>query len=532
MSKTLECKLHVGVPHAEEEPALGPKQEQPMMHIVMVPYPLQGQINPMMQFAKALIAKHSVKVSFINIKHHHDRMQKARSLSSAHDSMIASSRRHVQSRDELQERLEFLWVDNGLPNDFDYTDIRAKIRDFHFATLNMKGPLKQILERLNQKSPSISCVMFGSFCSWVHTISAELGIPSVFFWSQSMAVLSIYYHAPLLDANGLFPYKKHATSDPAVEQEVSHDTCKLVSYLPGVPPLHPSDIPTLLHVDGLSDPVYVMLREHLSVLQNCQGIIINSFEELERDAYQVIQKELPFPVTLAGPLIPSAFLEGDVSDASVGASLLEENIECIDWLNHQRKQSVLYVSFGSLLNPSPEDLATIANGIKNSEQPFLWVIRPRSSIRNVASILPEGFMDDTKELGLIIPWAPQLQVLSHPSVGAFLTHCGWNSTLEALSMGVPMICCPLFTDQPTNSAYMCKFWKIGIALKRHVDDSLRILDVERVVKTVLLEKEGEEMRKRAVELREDAKRAIRAQGSSCIHMEEFIQTVRSHRNGK
>ncbi|KAI5077595.1 hypothetical protein GOP47_0007419 [Adiantum capillus-veneris] len=516
------------------------------MHMVMVPYPLQGHLNPMMQFAKTLIAKHSVKVFFINSKHHHDRIQKARSPPSADDTMIASNRRHAQSTYELQGRLEFLWVDNGLPDDFDYTDISAKAQDFHAATLNMKGPLKQILERLKQKSPPISCVIFGSFCPWVHSISAELGIPSIFFWTQSASVLSIYYHAPLLDANGFFPYKKHNTSDPAEEE----DTCKLVSYLPGVPPLHPSNIPTLLYVDGISDPVYAMLREQFSILQNCQGIIINSFEALERDAYQAMQKKLPFPVTLVGPLIPSALLEGDVNDASVGPSLPEENIECIDWLNHQRKQSVLYVSFGSLLNPSAEDLASIAIGIKNSKQPFLWVIRPRSSVRNVASILPEGFIDDTKEQGLIIPWAPQMQVLSHPSIGAFLTHCGWNSTLEGLSMGVPMISCPVMSDQPTNATYVCEFWKIGMTLKRHNDNSgrsldgerglmvprksgsLRSSDVERVVKTVLLEKEGEEMRKRAMELRKEARRARRAQGSSCIHMEDFIQTVGSHRNGK
>ncbi|KAI5077594.1 hypothetical protein GOP47_0007418 [Adiantum capillus-veneris] len=513
-------------PHAEEQRALWPKQEELFMHMVMVPYPLQGHINPMMQFAKALIAKHSIKVSFINIKHHHDRIQKMLS----HSSTEKASRGHAQTGDNLQEKLHLLWVDDGLPHDFDLTDIPARFHEFHNAVINMKGPLKELLERLNQKSPPVSCVVFGSFCFWVHTISAELGIPSVFFWTQSTATLNIFYHTPLLAANGFFPYKKHAVPDGDNEHATSQHTSRLVSYIPGVPPLHPFNIPTLLHVEDISDPVYSMIKEQFLILRSCQGVIVNSFEELERDAYKAMQQELPFPVSLVGPLIPSAFLEGDVNDTSVGVNLFEEKIECIEWLDRQRKQSVLYVSFGSLFLPSMDNLASIANGIRDSKQPFLWVIRPRSSTGNVASILPEGFMDETKERGLIIPWAPQLQVLSHPSLGAFLTHCGWNSTLESVSMGVPMIACPLVSDQPTNSTYACEFWKVGMAVKRHDYGSITSLDVERVVRTVLEETGGEEMRKRAIELREAARRATRSQGSSCIHMEEFILTMRNQKN--
>ncbi|MCO5585941.1 hypothetical protein L7F22_039876 [Adiantum nelumboides] len=521
---------------------LGPKQQQDeeeVMHLVMMPYPLQGHINPMMQFAKSLIANYNVKVSFVNTKHNHAQIKKTHNLLPPslcagtmpspppvhilHDTLKPSS---GHARHKLQQKLEFLWVDNELLADFDYTDIIPRYNDFHFAILSMQGPFRQLLETLKQKNPPVSCVIFGSFCPWVHAICAELGIPSVFFWTQSTAVLNIYQHAPLLAANGFFPYKKHSLSNCNEENVTSHKTSSLVSYIPGVPPLHPSNIPTILHVDSLSDRLFLSIREQLDVLQKCQGVVVNSFEELERDAYQAIRQELPCPVSLVGPLIPSAFLEGDANDTSIGASLFEEKFECIEWLNCQRKQSVLYVSFGSLFHLSTDDLASIGNGIRDSKQPFLWALKNKSCVENVASVLPEGFMDDIKERGLIIPWAPQMQVLSHPSLGAFLTHCGWNSTLESVSMGVPMIPCPLMSDQSTNSIFACEIWKTGMAIQRHDDGLIRSLDVERVVRTVLEEKEGEEIRRRAVKLCEAARRAVREQGSSCNHMEKFIQRIR------
>ncbi|MCO5585948.1 hypothetical protein L7F22_039883 [Adiantum nelumboides] len=377
------------------------------MHMVMVPYPLQGHINPMMsQISHAKYS--SVKVSFINIKHHHDRIQKAHTRSSvppcantvpssppsttSNDRKKASKKTHARP---VEDKLQFLCVDlNGLPDNFNVSDLGPSFKDFHHAlTLSMGVPLKNLLQGLNQKGPPISCVVFGSFCPQAQIVSAELWLPSFFFWTQSASVLSMYYHAPLLEANGFFPYIEQDLQDECTDEHresMSRETHSgLVSYVPGVPPLHPSTFPTLLHIDSISNQRFVTIREQLTILPNCQGVIVNSFEELEKDAYKALQEELPFPVSFVGPLIPSAFLEdGDAKDMSVGASLLEEKTECIEWLDGQKEQSVLYVSFGSLFHPSLEDLESIAKGMGESKQPFLWVIRPKSSLMDVAKILP------------------------------------------------------------------------------------------------------------------------------------------------
>lgn len=262
-------------------------------------------------------------------------------------------------------------------------------------------------------------------------------------------------------------------------------------------------------------------------MESCSGVVINSFEELERDTWQALQQELPYPVLLVGPVLPSAFMDGnDLTDKSTGASLLQEKSDCIKWLDSKQKQSVLYISFGSLFKPSIAELEGLALGIKARKQSYLWVIRPSASFEDVSEILPKGFVEETRDFGLIIPWAPQVQVLSHPAVGAFLTHCGWNSTLESLSMGMPMISYPILLDQPTNSAFVCDVWKVGMALKRQDDGKLNSEEVEKVLRKVLQEDEGSQMRERAMKLRDAARQAVQAkQGSSYAHIQKFVQAL-------
>ncbi|KAH7423295.1 hypothetical protein KP509_12G048100 [Ceratopteris richardii] len=264
------------------------------------------------------------------------------------------------------------------------------------------------------------------------------------------------------------------------------------------------------------------VRQQFAILPNCSGLIINSFEELEEDAYKALGEKVPYPVSLVGPLVPSAFLEeNDISDTSFGSSLFHEKTDCVEWLNQQRKQSVLYISFGSICVPCPEELQAIAEGIRRSQKPFLWVLRPKSATNTLAEIFPNGFLEDTRERGLIIPWCPQVQVLSHPAVGAFLTHCGWNSTLESISTGVPLIAYPIFSDQPLNAKFLCDFWNVGVLLRSNAYDTIESSDVDIKVRNVL-EDEGDILRKRCRELREMARRAVQAHGSARFRMGEFI----------
>lgn len=404
----------------------------------------------------------------------------------------------------------------------------------------MQAPLKSLMESLNglqSTTPPISCVIYGCFFPWAHYAAGELGIPSVFFWTQSLAVFSIYYHASMLIANGFFPYKRIA---PDGIQEESD----FVSYIPGIPPLHPISFPGFLHVEDPSHPAFEIIQQQFATVKECKTIIFNSFHELEKEVYEALQAE-PLSMYVVGPLLPSLHNYGhakgiieeeenltrppDIRDGITDLETLLEDKrgECLRWLDKQKKRSVLYISFGTIAVPSLEELEGIASGIKRIKQPYLWVLRQSSAYASVSEILPSNFLEETREHGKIVAWASQLEVLAHPAMGAFLTHCGWNSTLESLSMGVPLIPLPDKTDQPTNSKYVVDVWKVGMALKRNSNGKVQSSEVERVLGVVFHTEEGQEMRKRACQLRDAARRALEDEnGPSILDICKFAQAVK------
>ena len=134
-------------------------------------------------------------------------------------------------------------------------------------------------------------------------------------------------------------------------------------------------------------------------------------------------------------------------------------------------------------------------------------------------MLPEEFVTDTKERGVLASWCPQELVLSHPSVGLFLTHCGWNSTLESICAGVPMLCWPFFAEQPTNCRYVCAKWEIGM----EIDSDVRREEVARLVREVMDGETGKAMRVKAMLWKEKAREAVEDGGSSRKNMERLVE---------
>ena len=167
-----------------------------------------------------------------------------------------------------------------------------------------------------------------------------------------------------------------------------------------------------------------------------------------------------------------------------------------------------------------KELKEMAWGLYNSKQPFLWVIRPSStSASSGIELLPEGFEEAVGENGCVVKWAPQKDVLSHIAVGGFWSHCGWNSTLESICEGVPMICRPGFGDQRVSARYVSHVWRIGLQLENDLEKG----EVEKAVKQLMVEKEGQEMRQRAKNLKEDVELCIKESGSSSSSLNKFLE---------
>jgi pathogen-inducible salicylic acid glucosyltransferase len=225
---------------------------------------------------------------------------------------------------------------------------------------------------------------------------------------------------------------------------------------------------------------------------------------------------------MVGPTIPSAFLDNRIpDDVSYGIHLhTPMTEECKVWLDAQEAQSVLYVSFGSMASLDPDQMSEIAEGLYNSGRPFLWVVRATETAK-----LPKDFADKAKAKGLIVPWCPQLDVLSHPSVGCFMTHCGWNSTVEALSAGVPMVAMPNWSDQTTNAKYIQDVWRVGVRVRPDAEGVVRSEVVERCVREVMGGELCKEFRMKALEWSDKAKKSMSEGGTSNANISDFLSSV-------
>lgn len=228
-------------------------------------------------------------------------------------------------------------------------------------------------------------------------------------------------------------------------------------------------------------------------------------------------------VRTIGPTVPSYYLDKRLEDdKDYSLQLLKPNTAVYEtWLANKPKVSVIYVSFGSMAELSNEQYEELAWGLKNSNQNFLWAVRESEQ-----SKLPKGFIDDdVSNRGLIVGWSSQLEVLAHEAVGCFVTHCGFNSVLEALCLGVPVVGIPQWTDQGTNAKLAEDVWGVGIRAKKEENGIVRREKVEECIREVMEGKKKEEIKKNVAKWKKLAKEAMDEGGSSDKNIEEFVANL-------
>ncbi|VAH25638.1 unnamed protein product [Triticum turgidum subsp. durum] len=216
-----------------------------------------------------------------------------------------------------------------------------------------------------------------------------------------------------------------------------------------------------------------------------------------------------------GPTLPSFYLDDDrlLSNKAYGFNLVSSTSSCMAWLDKQTPCSVLLASYGTVANLETTQLEELGHGLCNSGQPFLWVLRS-----NEADKLPQELHDKCNMKGLIVSFCPQLEVLVHKATGCFLTHCGWNSTTEAIATGVPMITIPQWADQPTTAKYVESAWGIGLRARRDEKGLVRREEVERCIKEVM---GGEEYKRNSSKWMQKAKEAMQEGGRSDKNIADF-----------
>ncbi|KAK7855635.1 udp-glycosyltransferase 83a1 [Quercus suber] len=247
-------------------------------------------------------------------------------------------------------------------------------------------------------------------------------------------------------------------------------------------------------------------------LRLCNWLLCNSFYELDSPACNLIPGIIP-----VGPLLLGNQL------GSHAGSFLPQDSTCLSWLDKQAVGSVIYVAFGSIATFSQQQFDELTLGLELISQPFLWVVRS-DVIGGLNSEFWDGFRTRIVDWGKIVEWAPQEKVLAHPSIACFLSHCGWNSTLEGISMGVPFLCWPYHGDQFHNKSYICDVWKIGLGLN---PDENGWLITRHEIKTkieTLLSDDG--IKINALKLKEIAKKSVTDGGSSFKNFKSFIEQIK------
>ncbi|CAN7050986.1 unnamed protein product [Brassica rapa subsp. trilocularis] len=317
-----------------------------------------------------------------------------------------------------------------------------------------------------------------------------------------------------------------ATYYPTLDKDVKeeHTVQRKPLEIPGCEPVRFEDTMDAYLVPD--EPLYRDFIRHCLAYPKADGILVNTWDEMEPRSLKSLQDPKLLGRVARVPVYPVGPLCRPVETS-------ETDHPVLNWLNEQPDESVLYISFGSGGSLTAKQLTELAWGLEQSQQRFVWVVRPPvdgSSCSDYVSAnggdgakdstpeyLPEGFVTRTCDRGLVVPsWAPQTEVLAHRAVGGFLTHCGWNSTLEGVVSGVPMIAWPLFAEQNMNAALLSD--ELGIAVR--ADDSKEAItrsEIEAVVRKVMAEEEGKEMRRRVKELRDKAEMSLSIDGGGSAH---------------
>lgn len=359
------------------------------------------------------------------------------------------------------------------------------------------------------------CLVADVFFPWATESSAKFNIPRLVFHGTCFFSLCCTETVRL--------------SMPQVK-DLSDSDRFVIPNLPDRIELSKMQLPDFVTQENETEFTKLLAQSKESELES-YGVVVNSFYELEPRYADHYRKVLGRKAWHIGPVSLCNRNEEEKAERGKKASIDEH--ECLKWLDSKRPNSVVYVCFGSLSNFPASQLREIAIGLEASGQEFIWVVRGRGMDEN-EEWLPEGFEKRAK--GLIIRgWAPQVMILDHEAVGGFVTHCGWNSTLEGVCAGVPMVTWPIFAEQFYNEKLVTQVLKIGVAVgspkwnRTIVGISVKNEAIEKAVNQIMVGEEAEEMRDRAKSFKELARKAIEEGGSSYCDLNALIEELRLHK---
>ncbi|XP_007028693.2 PREDICTED: zeatin O-glucosyltransferase [Theobroma cacao] len=461
--------------------------KQAPVAVIVVPFPGQSHLNQLLQLS-CLLSSHKIPVHYVCSNIHNRQVKlRAHGLNSSQISMLTFHDLAIPP---------FI---SPPPNPRATTKFPTHLQPSFEAYLHLRHPVGALVSELSQSAERIIIIHDSVIASIIQDAAS---IPNAEIYAfQSISPFTLFYN--IWEARGK-PFQ--------LEAEVAEIQNKLPS------------------LDGCFSSEFVNFVTYQYQFMNFQaGELYNTCRLIDGTYINLLAKlqtNVNRKQWAIGPLNPLKIHEH---------SNPTRRHKCLEWLDKQTPKSVLYICFGSSTSMPDDQINELAIGLEQSKTKFIWVLRDAdkgdisTEVRQLK--LPEAFEARTERSGMVLrDWAPQLEILGHPSTGGFMSHCGWNSCMESISMGVPIAAWPMHSDQPRNTVLVTQVLQIGLVVKdrQRMEDKVTSSDIKEAVRRLMASKEGETMRKRAEELGEAVREQSAAQGGvSRVELESFIAHITS-----
>ncbi|XP_074379926.1 anthocyanidin 3-O-glucosyltransferase 2-like [Apium graveolens] len=477
--------------------------------LIFIPAPGAGHLVSAVEFAKLLASRDErISISILIMKF-------------PFDSTTGALPRNLKK--EAHERIAFVDIPDLDESTLTELISLPMISFFTSFIESQQAPVRNIVTTIlkQSKSGKLGGFVIDMFCTSMMDVANEFKVPAYVFYTSGAALLSLKFYIQNL---------KDSENKESSEFKYSDPDLSVPGFISPVPvKVLPS---VMLTKDGSAFVVGITRR-----LREAKAILVNTVRELEAHAIKALSDEENTPLIYhVGPIIN--FTTGG---ATTDKERSEEDLVC--WLDCQPPLSVVYLCFGSTGSFDAEQVTEIAHALELSGKRFLWSLRrpsqekekmkPPTDYEDYNEVLPEGFLERTSGIGKVIGWSPQVTILSHVSVGGFVSHCGWNSTLESIWYGVPMATWPLSAEQQINAFQLVK--ELGIAAEIKMDfrkDNFTNIEPTEVLEANVIERgirclmDGEsEIRSKMKEMRDKCREATVEAGSSYTSVGQFIEAI-------
>ncbi|KAI4352484.1 hypothetical protein L6164_006733 [Bauhinia variegata] len=450
-------------------------------NVLVIPYPEQGHVIPLIELSLCLV-KHGIKITFVNTQHNHERIMNS-----------------LPNRSDIESQISLVWIPDGLDS---LEDRKRPGKSSESVLKFMPGKLKELIDGINgSQGEKINCVLADQSIGWALDIAEKKGIPRAAFCPAAAAQLVLALSIPKLIDNGI------------IDKDGTPMGKQIIQLSPGMPGVSTEKLVWACVGNKTTQKhIFELMKRNIRSVKGTEWLLCNSTYDLEPAAFALAPEIIPI-----GPVLASNQL-GDSN-----GNFWSQDLTCLKWLDQQSTNSVIYIAFGSTTTSNPSQFQELALGLELSNKPFLWVVQPDIT-EGMKHAYPEGFEDRVAHRGRMLGWAPQQKILQHPSVACFISHCGWNSTVESISNGIPILCWPYFADQFLNKSYICDVWKVGLVFE---EDDRGIVTRDEIKNKIEELLNDEHLKTRALDLKENVLNSIGQGGSTNKKLGSFIKWIKT-----